>query len=91
MKRFRRIDSSNARNAARPTGWPYNDPRFTKILDRERQERLAEEMRQYLLSGGRIWGLNVVRITDYKARKARQAILESAALALKHPSERDAL
>jgi hypothetical protein len=42
----------------------------------------AEQMRKYLLSGGRVFGPGVVRIADYKARKARQAIWESVELAL---------
>jgi hypothetical protein len=56
--------------------------KFRRQSPAEHQSR-AEEMRKYLLSGGRVSGSGVVRIVDYKARRARQAIWESVELALK--------
>jgi hypothetical protein len=46
-------------------------------MDKFRRQWRAEQMRSYLLSGGRAVGPGVVRVVDYKARKARQAIRES--------------
>jgi hypothetical protein len=46
-------------------------------MDKFRRQWRAEQMRSYLLSGGRVAGPGVVRIVDYKARVARQAIRES--------------
>jgi hypothetical protein len=59
-------------------------------IDKIRRRSRAEQMRKYLLSGGPITGPGVVRMADYKPRKARQAIRESIALALmsEHPRER---
>jgi hypothetical protein len=55
-------------------------------MDKFRRQWRAEQMRNYLLSGGRAAGPGIVRIVDYKARKARQAIWESIELGL-NPSD----
>jgi hypothetical protein len=54
-------------------------------MDKFRRQMRAEQMRDYMLSGGRAIGPGVVRVVDYKARKVQQAARESMKLALNTP------
>jgi hypothetical protein len=54
-------------------------------IEKIRRRWRAEQMRSYLLAGGRAAGPGVIRIVDYKARKARQAAQESMKLARNAP------